>query len=93
MEIDADRSFFKDADYASATVRFFVILNGEALPQQSVVLRANDAENSNLVTLYHDKDEPVAYQVTWYSKAGKKTENPKVLKDTYMFLVPPEKNE
>ncbi len=91
IEVDAERSFFKDSDFISASIRFFVILNGEALPQQSLTLRASDAENTNKITLYHDKEEPIAYQITWYSREGKTPEDPKVLKDTYLFVVPPEK--
>lgn len=91
VEIDADRQFFKEGDYRSATIRFFVILSGKAQPQKTVVLRAEDAVSTLKTALYHDKNEPVAYQVTWYSAAGKKEMPAEELKDDYLFLIPPQK--
>jgi len=58
VSIDADRNYFKEAGIRSATVRFFVILNGKAQPQRNLVLRADDAESSSQVALYHDIGEP-----------------------------------
>ncbi len=88
VEIDADRSLFTSANVATASIKFYVILNGEPIPQKTVILRATDAEKTTKIALYHDKEEPVAYQITWYSADGKKVEDPKVLTDDYMFIVP-----
>jgi hypothetical protein len=87
--IDADRSFFSEAGYKTASIRFFVILNDKPQLQRNIILRAGDAENSRQIALYHDTEEPVIYQLTWHSKDGSKKEDPKELSDDYLFLIPP----
>ncbi|GGD11418.1 hypothetical protein [Hyunsoonleella pacifica] len=91
VQIDADRTFFKDADIQACSVRFFTILNGQPKPQGTVVLRQGDTENTTTINLYHDKEEPVVYQVSWYSKTGPTELNPKPLEGNYLFLLPPVK--
>lgn len=89
VQIDADRTFFKDAEVQACSVRFFTILNGQPNPQGTVVLRKNDTENTSKINLYHDANEPVAYQVNWYKKSGSTTESLKSLDSDYLFLLPP----
>lgn len=93
IDIDADRTSFKDSDVRSATVRFFVILNGKATPQNTIILRDSDTENTQKTTLYYDADEPLAYQVTWYGKNGKYAEEIKELKEDYLFLMTPNEED
>jgi hypothetical protein len=90
IEIDADRATFKDAGYKSATVRVFAVLNGKPQVQKTLVLRAEDVLNTSKVAVYHDSNQPVAYQVTWYPlKNGKPIEGPvQELTDTYLYLIP-----
>lgn len=90
IEIDADRSFFADAGYAAAVVEFAVMLGGKPKLERKATLRAGDAESTNRVVLYHDRDKQVAYRVTWHGRAGKKDEGLQVLDSDYLFLVPPE---
>jgi hypothetical protein len=90
VTVDADRNYFKDAGIRSATVRFFVILNGKAQPQRNSILRADDTESSSRIALYYDKGEPAIYQVTWYTKEKIKKMDPVQLTDDYLFLVPPQ---
>lgn len=90
LEIDADRQYFKDAEIRSATIRFFVILGGNPGMQKSITLRQEDAINTNILSLFYDEHEPIAYQVNWYAKAGEYQEELKVLDGAYLFLVPPE---
>jgi hypothetical protein len=90
VSIDADRGYFKNAGIRSATVRFFVILNGKAQAQKNIILRADDTESTSQLALYHDKGEPAIYQVTWYTKDKTKKMDPVQLTDDYLFLVPPE---
>ncbi|MFY7672036.1 hypothetical protein ACOSP6_13200 [Tenacibaculum sp. MEBiC06402] len=89
VQIDADRTFFKDANVQACSVRFFTILNGQPNPQGTVILRKNDTESTSKINLYHDADEPVAYQVNWYKKSGPTTESLKSLDSDYLFLLPP----
>ncbi|TAE52057.1 MAG: hypothetical protein EAZ89_09130 [Bacteroidetes bacterium] len=90
IEIDADRSLFKDAGYRSATIRFFVVLAGKAQPQKTVILRVEDASSIIKTALYHDANEPLAYQITWYGVNGKKETAPQELKEDYLFILPPQ---
>jgi len=89
VQIDADRTFFKEANIQACSVRFFTILNGQPNPQGTVVLRKNDAESTSKINLYHDKEEPVAYQVSWYGKNGANQQPLKSLESDYLFLIPP----
>lgn len=89
IDIDTDKASFKDSDIRTATVRFFVILNGKAVSQRTIILRDSDTENTNKTALYHDDEEPIAYQVTWYGKHGRYAEEIKELKEDYLFLMTP----
>ncbi len=90
VEVDADRSQFKAASVASATVRFVVLLGGKAEGQRSLILRPADTGNSSKVTLYCDRDAPVAYEVTWYKSNGtEKRGGMQVLTGDYLLLNPP----
>ncbi|MDD7887311.1 hypothetical protein [Flavivirga sp. 57AJ16] len=93
VDIDADRPTFKDSGVRTATVRFFVILNGKATSQRTIILRESDAESTLKIALYHDPEEPLAYQVTWYGKHGKYAEEIKQLKEDYLFLITPTEDD
>jgi hypothetical protein len=90
VEIDADRSSFKDSEVRSASVRFFTILNGKPVAQRTLVLREADTEGTSRINLYYDDKEPIAYQVTWYGKSGKYAEPITQLEQDYLFLMTPE---
>ncbi len=90
VQIDADRTFFKEKNIQACSVRFFTILNGNPTPQKAVVLRKNDTENTARINLYHDKDEPIIYQVSWYSTNGPVELEAKPLESDYVFLLPPQ---
>jgi hypothetical protein len=90
IEIDADRVQFKESGFTSATVRFVVMIAGKAQNQKNVILRSNDATAITKVTLYHDIDQTVGYQIIWYDKKGKEKRGELVeLTDNYLLLVPP----
>ena len=89
VQIDADRSLFEEASMYSCTARFFTILNGKPIPQKTVVLRKGDTEMTSKVSLYHDRDEPVVYQVNWYGPGTTIQQDPRPLEGDYLFLMPP----
>lgn len=94
LTIDADRTQMQESGIHSATVRFFVILDGKPQLQRTLILKSTDAESTEDIALYHDPGEPVAYQVTWYGKDldnGKMKEQEAELTDEYLFLLPPSK--
>ena len=89
ITIDADRSFFTEAEVLSAEVKFFVILNGKPIIQKTAILRVGDAENSLKMALYYDEDEPLAYMLNWHKKSGSIEEGLRVIEGDYLFLIPP----
>lgn len=90
VEVDADRSLYKDAKQISATVRFLVMLAGKPQVQKTIMLRANDATSTSKVTLYYDPNQPVAYQVTWYDSKGRELKKDVTeITDDYLLLIPP----
>ncbi|MDX2249412.1 MAG: hypothetical protein SF052_21695 [Bacteroidia bacterium] len=93
LEIDADRQMFKDADIRSAQIRFMTILGGKAQVHKTVILRTDDAESTNRISLYHDPNEPIAYQISWYSTKGILNQKTQVLEGEYMFVLPPDPSE
>jgi len=93
VEIDADRSLFESSGIRSARIRFAAILVGKPLNQKTVVLRHDDSADTKEVAIYHDFDQAVVYQVTWYSNLGRIEDELKVLDGGYLYLVPPGKND
>ncbi len=91
IDIDADRSLFEDSGIRTATVRFASVLFGETQKRKTIVLRANDDSDTARTTIYHDNEQAIVYQVTWYSNTGKFDEELQLLEGEYIFLVPPSK--
>lgn len=89
VEIDADKAGFKESGIRSASIRFFTVLNGDAIPHKTLIIRDTDTENTSKVNLFFDAGEPIAYQITWYSKKGKYSEKIKELDQDYLFLITP----
>lgn len=90
IEIDADKSSFNALGINSCTIRFFVILNGKPTPHKVQILRSDDVEATTKINLYHDENEPIVYQVTWYVGNDKVEEEAKPLNDeNYLFLMTP----
>lgn len=93
IEIDADRALFKELGIRSARIRFATVLVGKPQNQKMVVLRHDDDSDTKEIAIYHDEDQPIVYQVSWYSNSGKKEEELKILEGGYLFLVPPDKED
>lgn len=90
IEIDADREGFKEVGIRSANIRFFTVLNGKPNSQRTLILRDSDSEGTSKIILYYDEKEPLAYQVTWYTKTKKHAQPIKELEGDYLFLITPE---
>ncbi|MGI9543898.1 MAG: hypothetical protein ACR2MX_11600, partial [Cyclobacteriaceae bacterium] len=91
--VDADRVLFNENGAHSVHVKLLTILGGKPLVLRNLLLRGDDAENIDKVSLYYDENEPLAYQVTWYATQGKVEKPIEVLSGDYLFLVPPEVEE
>ncbi|MGC9352743.1 MAG: hypothetical protein ACP5D9_02830 [Mariniphaga sp.] len=89
VEVDADRSMFKDAGIVTAIVEFASTLMGKTERVGRVRLGAEDAESVSKLVLYHDEGEQIAYRVTWVSKYGTEKTPVKALDSDYLYLFPP----
>lgn len=87
--IDADRSQFSTAGYASASLSFATTRAGQKQIIRNVILRANDTESTNRIFLYRDPDQPVVCQTTWYNNEGERKIPLQQLNGTYLRLIPP----
>lgn len=90
VQIDADRTFFGEANVQACSVNFYTIINGTPKPHKTVILRKNDAENTTKVNLYHDAGEPIVYQISWHGNSGATQLPAAPLNDDYLFLIPPQ---
>ena len=88
IEVDADRSLFKEKNTASANISFGAKIGGKSMIMRSLTLRAGDAESNAKISVYHDPNTPVVYRTTWYSTNGEKEQPVAELKTNYLFLVP-----
>lgn len=93
LEVDADRALFRENGVHSVHLKLLVILGGKPTVLRNLLLREDDAENIDKVSLYYDEKEPLAYQLTWYSTQGKVEKPIEELTGDYLFLVPPEVDE
>jgi len=89
LEVDADRAPFKEQGYATAVLDMATRLAGNKKRLESVKLRANDANTTSKISIYHDRGAPVAYQLTWYSPKATVKQDLKLLEGDYLFIVPP----
>jgi hypothetical protein len=93
VSLEVDPSAFSDTAIASTViVKFLVVLGGKPTVQRTLKLRAKDPSNIQDVTLFHDPDQPVAYQVTQYTPLGEKRGAIKELKDDFIMIGPSEIN-
>lgn len=89
VELEADRELFGERQIATAVVEFATILGDEPKVRRRVTLRADDADAVTRLSLYHDRGEPVAYRVSWYSPGAQVRGELEPLESDFLFLVPP----
>ncbi len=89
VEIDTDRSAFEERGVRAAFVEFATVLGGEPRIERRASLRADDAEATAQVAIYHDRDEPVGWRVSWYATDTSKRTRLEVLESDFLFLSPP----
>lgn len=91
VEIDADYELFADRGIKSVRIKFGSILLGHPRKGKAMTIRKKDSTQPNMVTLYRDFDQPIVYEVIWYTNNGVKKDNLKILEENhdYLFLVPP----
>jgi hypothetical protein len=87
VTLEVDPSAFSDTVSTSTiVVKFLVILGGKPTIQRTVKLRPKDPTNMHEVTLFHDPNEIVAYQVTRFTPAGERRGALTELKDDFILI-------
>ena len=89
VEIGIDRQLFEQQGIQSVRIRFASILFKKPYKGKMLVVRGNDTNESLKTSVYHDKSQPIVYQVNWYSNSSTVVDEMKVLTDNYLFLIPP----
>jgi hypothetical protein len=89
VEIDADRQLFAQAGVATAVVEVATMLGGKPRVQRKALLRATDGAPTTKVSIYHDRNTPIAVRVTWHGKTGKVEGKLEELESDYLLLTPP----
>jgi hypothetical protein len=90
IEIGIDKAILKEKGIQSIRIRFASILFGKPHKGRMKVVRVSELTEPVKAVVYHDKDQPVVYQVNWYTNRKEVQDPLTVLKDEYLFLIPPD---
>ena len=90
VEIDADPALLKEAGILTAVVEFATPLVGKPQLQRKATLRATESDLRKTVSVYHDREKPIGWRVTWYSRKGQQRGTPAGLEGDYLLVLPPE---
>ena len=89
IEIGIDKQLLAQRGIQTVRIRFASILFDKPYKGKTLVIRTTDASESVKTSVYHDKDQPVVYQITWYTNSATVADDMKVLEVDYLFLIPP----
>ncbi len=88
--LEADRQLFSQRGMVTAVVECGSYLAGKKQLERKAILRAKDASGSQDLSIYHDRDTPIAVRVSWFSANGKEGQQQMVLEQDFVSLVPPQ---
>lgn len=88
--IEADRQLFTQRGMLTAVIECGSYLAGKKQLERKAILRAKDASASQDLSIYHDRDTPIAVRVSWFSANGKEGQQQMVLEQDFVALVPPQ---
>ena len=91
ITIDAERDRFNNEGFASANIQFASFLGGKPVAVKRLMLKAKDPEWNSTISIYHDKNQPVVFETTWYSGEGEVKQALQALDANYLFLTPPQR--
>jgi hypothetical protein len=89
VRLFADTGLLQDAGIQRGVIKFATVLAGKRDWIASAEILTNQADPLQSVTIYHDRDEPIIYETTWYRKAEVLTQPRKQLVGDYVYLAPP----
>ncbi len=90
VDIDSDPALLREAGIMTAVVEFATPLVGKPQLQRKALLRASDSDLRKTVSVYHDRERPIGWRVTWYSRKGQQRGMPAGLEGDYLLVLPPE---
>jgi hypothetical protein len=89
VEIGINKQLLQQEGIQSVRIRFASILFKKPFKGKTLVIRPNDANESLKTVVYHDENQPVVYQINWYTNKATVEDDLKVLDDDFLFLIPP----
>jgi hypothetical protein len=90
IEIGFDKEAMEKEQIQSVRIRFASMLFNKPYKGRTMVIRPGDTADGLKTGVYHDKDQPVVYQINWYTNKQTHQDDLKVLDDEFLFLVPPQ---
>jgi len=87
--IESDRQLFAERGIATAVVEFATYLGGKKKLERKTILRAKDSSSSQDLTIYLDRDKPMAARVSWYGAQGKEEGRLVLVEQDFLNLTPP----
>jgi hypothetical protein len=88
VEVDVDRTAFKNKGVRTCALRVSGLLFGEPNTPASLLLKEGDTGVPQRITLYADPGSPLVYQATWYTAAGEQRGERRLIDADYLFLTP-----
>jgi hypothetical protein len=88
--VEADRQLFIQHGIVTAVIEFGSYLAGKKQLERKAILRAKDASASQDLSIYHDRETPLAVRVSWFGANGKEGQQQMVLEQDFVSLVPPQ---
>lgn len=90
IEIGIDKQLLEQQGIQTVRIRFASMLFSKAYKGKTMIIRATDAGDGLKTSVYHDKNQPVVYQINWYTNKTTRQDDLKVLDDDFLFLIPPQ---
>lgn len=89
ITIEADRQLFTQRGMVTAVIECASYLAGKKQLERKAILRAKDATSSLDLSVYHDRETPIAMRISWFSASGKEAQQQMVLDQDFVLLAPP----
>ena len=89
IEVETDLDLLAESGVVTAILEFASPLAGKPKLQRKATIRYTDSDPVRTVNIYHDRDKPVAWRVTWYRPDGQEQTKPTGLQSEFLYLVPP----
>jgi hypothetical protein len=88
VRLVADTELLREAGIQRGVVKFGTVIAGVQKQVATAEILTDSADPTQMITIYHDRGEPIFYRTTWYAKAEKRVEGTKRLDGDYIYLAP-----